>query len=341
MPSAAGIRRQPRSCCDGSGAWLPGRHGRPLRAGECVSIATGAKLPAGADAVVKKENARLTPDGRVEIFRSVPRGLDVDIRGCDYRKDSLLLKQGARLNAPRLALLASQGYDAVRVRRSPHAALLTTGDEVVSPGRIRRDGRIWDATRPMVLAALKEMGIPVADLGHARDLESSLEKKIRRGLTRDILIVTGGVSVGERDLLPEVLRHAGVRCLFHRVAIRPGKPLWFGRRGHCLVFGLPGNPVASLITFSLFVRPAIACMLGEGPFYRFREGILTKDVYNKEDRLSFLPGRLLFRGGSGRIVPLAFRGSADLFHTRLADCFFMVPPRRAQKKGSKILYFMI
>jgi molybdopterin molybdotransferase len=185
------------------------------------------------------------------------------------------------------------------------------------------------------------MGVTVVDLGHARDRKSFLEKKVLRGLAHDILLVTGGVSVGERDLLPGVFASCGVRCLFHRVAIRPGKPLWFGRRGRCFVYGLPGNPVASLVTFSLFVRPVIARIQGGGPARLFEEGLLTKGVYNKETRLSFLPGRLLSSGGTGRIAPLLFRGSADIYHVAGADCFFMVPAHRRLAKGAKVSYFLL
>ena len=160
-------------------------------------------------------------------------------------------------------------------------------------------------------------------------------------MRHDILIVTGGVSAGERDYVPRILEKNGVRCLFHKVLILPGKPLWFGQRRGQLVFGLPGNPIASLVTFMLFVKPAIECLQGAGGAPPFSQGILTKGVYNKSERLSFLPARIWRRKKQTGIVPVNFRGSADMYHVAGADCFFTAGPHAKLRKGAHVSFFKI
>jgi len=313
---------------------------RRVGAGESARIATGAMMPPGADAVIKKEDVQVLADGRLRVSRRVRKGEDVYPRGRDYRKGAFLLRRATLLNPARIALLGSLGYGSVEVFATPRVAFLTTGDEIIGPGRPPRPGQVYDATRPMILSSLSRMGVLCEDLGHVRDSAALLDKKVRQGLEHDILIVTGGVSAGERDYVPGVLAKNGVTCLFHKVLIRPGKPLWFGCRRNQLVFGLPGNPVASLVTFMLFVKPAIECLQG-GCAFSFLRGILSKDVYNESERLSFLPARLCRRKKGIGIAPLVFHGSADMYHVAGADCFFAARPYARLKKGTCISYFKI
>jgi molybdopterin molybdotransferase len=315
--------------------------GRRISAGECVGIATGAMMPPGADVVIKNEDVRILAAGRLRVLRRVRKGEDVYPRGCDYRKGTLLLRRMTLLNPARIALLSSQGYRRVEVFAPPRVALLTTGDEIVACGRKLQRGQVHDATRPMILSGLARMGVLCEDLGHVCDSAVLLDKKVRQGLRHDILIVTGGVSAGERDYVPRILEKNGVRCLFHKVLIRPGKPLWFGQRRGQLVFGLPGNPIASLVTFMLFVKPAIECLQGAGGAPPFSQGILTKGVYNKSERLSFLPARIWRRKKQTGIVPVNFRGSADMYHVAGADCFFTAGPHAKLRKGAHVSFFKI
>jgi len=314
---------------------------RRVGAGESARIATGAMMPPGADAVIKKEDVQVLADGRLRVSRRVRKGEDVYPRGRDYRKGAFLLRRAMLLNPARIALLGSLGYGSVEVFATPRVAFLTTGDEIIGPGRPPRSGQVYDATRPMILSGLSRMGVLCEDLGHVRDSAALLDRKVRQGLRYDMLVVTGGVSAGERDYVPRILEKNGVTCFFHKVLIRPGKPLWFGCRRGQLVFGLPGNPIASLVTFMLFVKPAIECLQGGGGTLSFLRGILSKDVYNESERLSFLPARLCCRKKGIGVTPLVFRGSADMYHVAGADCFFAARPYARLKKGTRISFFKI
>lgn len=315
--------------------------GRRIGAGESAAIATGAVMPPGADAVIKKEDAQVLADGRLRVVRRVRRGEDVYPRGRDYRKGALLLRRATLLNPSRIALLGSLGYGCAEVFAPVRVALLTTGDEVVPAGRCIRRGQVYDATTPMIFASLSRMGALCENLGHAPDHTVLLDKKVRQGLKHDILIVTGGVSAGERDYVPRILAKNGVTCFFHKVLIRPGKPLWFGRRRDQLVFGLPGNPIASLVTFTLFVKPVIEYLQGDEGKSSFLQGVLLKDVYNESERLSFLPARLCRQNKETGIAPLTFHGSADIYHVAGADCFFAASPHARLKKGARVSFFKI
>ncbi len=315
--------------------------GRRIGAGESAAIATGAMVPPGADAVIKKEDVQVLADGCLRVARRVRRGEDVYPRGRDYRKGALLLRRATLLNPSRIALLASLGYSRIKVFAPPRVALLTTGDEIVQVGRSVRRGQVYDATAPMIFSSLLRMGVLCENLGHAPDHTVLLDKKIRQGLKHDILIVTGGVSAGARDYMPQILAKNGVACLFHKVLIRPGKPLWFGRRGQRLVFGLPGNPIASLVTFMLFVKPVIEYLQGAEGGSFFLQGVLSKAVYNESERLSFLPARLCRQNGKVGIAPLVFHGSADIYHVAGADCFFMAPAHARLEKGARVSFFKI
>ncbi len=315
--------------------------GRRIGAGESAAIATGAMMPPGADAVIKKEDVQVLTDGRLRVLRRVRRGEDVYSRGHDYRKGALLLRRATLLNPARIALLGSLGYRRVEVFAPPRVALLTTGDEVVAAGRCVRRGQVYDATTPMIFSSLSRMGVLCENLGHAPDRAALLDKKVCQGLKHDILIVTGGVSAGARDYVPRILAKNGVTCLFHKVLIRPGRPLWFGRQGRRLVFGLPGNPIASLVTFMLFVRPVIEYLQGAEGKFSFLQGVLLKDVYNESERLSFLPARLCRQNKGTGIAPMAFHGSADIYHVTGADCFFAAAPHARLKRGTRVSFVKI
>lgn len=313
---------------------------RRIENGECAKIATGACLPRGADAVVIKEDACLLSNGRVEVLRSARRSENIYRRGCDFKKGDRLIKKGSCLNTARVALLSSQGLTKVKVYKAPTVAIISTGDELAQPGRPKQANQIWNSTNAMLVYALKAMNINAVSLGIVRDQERILKKKIEAGLKYDLLIMTGAVSAGERDLVPDVLRKLGVKPLFHKVKIRPGKPLLFALKRSCLIFGLPGNPVSSLMNFLLFVKPAIQRMTGQDVPLIFEEGILSKGVYNKSGRMSFLPAQLKEDKNSKIVVPIAFSGSADLLAVSGADVFFILGDRETKKNRHSRVKFL-
>lgn len=237
--------------------------------GTAVRIMTGAPIPEGADAVVPLEDTELLDQSTVRLHTvNVSRGQHVLPLGASLRAGDVVLRGGSLIRPIEVAILAEVGHAVVRVRPRPRVAVLPTGNEIVPVGERPAPGQIRNSNGPMLLAAANRAGADTDDLGIARDDHDSLLRSVEKGLTSDILILSGGVSAGTFDLVPKVLADARVTQVFHKVALRPGKPLWFGTfrfNEQCaLVFGLPGNPVSSLVCFELFVRPAIAALAGRG-----------------------------------------------------------------------------
>ncbi len=221
-----------------------------------VRILTGARVPPGVTAVVMQE--RVTKRGEIiRLSAPVPPGANIRRRGEDVRKGEVVLSGGATIGAREIGLLSALGVPAVTVFRRPTVAILATGTELTRPGKRLTDGGLYDANGPMVRALVTESGAVPRDLGTVHDDLTALTQAVRKGLEADVLILCGGVSVGDKDLVRPAAKRAGVREVFWRVNIKPGMPLFFGRKGTTLVFGLPGNPVSVYLTFREFVKPAL------------------------------------------------------------------------------------
>ena len=237
---------------------------RPVGRGEAARIMTGAPLPEGASAVVMQERTRALEGpglGEVEVLDAVPSGSNVREAGEDARAGETLLPEGTALGIPELALLSGQGLTRVSVPRRPRVAILATGDELCAPDALS-PGKIVDTnTLALALAVQRAGGIP-RRLGIARDSLEDVERLLRPALDADAVLTSAGMSVGERDFVRTAFDRLGVRSEFFGVAIKPGKPFAFARRGSTLVFGLPGNPTSSMVVFELFVRPALRRLLG-------------------------------------------------------------------------------
>jgi molybdopterin molybdotransferase len=237
---------------------------RRVGPGEAVRIMTGAPMPPGADAVVMQERTRALPGeglGAVEILEPVALRQNVRDAGEDAREGEVLLPVGTVLGIPELALLAGQGMTSVRVPRRPQVAIVATGDELCRPDETPA-GRIVDTNSVALALAVRRAGGVPHVLGIARDRIEEVERFIAQALDYDVVLTSAGASVGEHDHVRPALERLGVAVDFWRVAIRPGKPLAFGRRGATRVFALPGNPTSSLVTFELFVRPALLRLVG-------------------------------------------------------------------------------
>jgi len=244
-----------------AGAWPD----RDLGPGEAIRIMTGAPVPGGATAVQQVEKTRALEDGRrVEILASVGEGANIALRGCEVREGDLVLDRGGVLGPAAVAVLASTGHARVRVSRSPRVAVLVTGDEIVDVTESPGPGQIRNSNGPAVAAQARLGGAQVRVLGVAPDREEETVAAVRDGLSAepDVLVVSGGVSAGDYDLVEPALEQLGVELLFTKVAIKPGAPLVFGRRKGTLVFGLPGNPVSAQVTFDVLVRAALLRMQG-------------------------------------------------------------------------------
>jgi molybdopterin molybdotransferase len=299
----------------------------PVAAGQAIRIMTGAPLPAGADAVVVVEATRPLDGNRVQIEdRPLQPGANILRRGREMQSGERVLRAGAVLRPQEFGLLGSVGRTAVKVYPRPHVAILSTGDELVDPAGTPAAGQIRNGNSLMLLAQVcRAGGIPL-NLGIARDRLESLQPLIQQGLEAAVLVLSGGVSAGKLDLVPGVLADLGVEAHFHKVAMKPGKPVFFGTRGQTLVFGLPGNPVSSLVCFELFVRPALRRLQGyteAGPY--FVQATLSEDFPYRTDRPTYYPARLEETAEGRRVRPVAWFGSADLRSLTQANAFLLLP----------------
>lgn len=242
----------------------------PVAPGTCARIMTGAPVPAGADAVVPVEWTEPAGDGAVRFNRDIGAGDNVRAAGEDVRRGARVLDAGEVITPPVIGMLATLGVAAVPVRRRPKVAVIATGDELVDAAETPRPGQIRNANGPALAAQVLSAGGEALPPLHAADDRTSLQRVVERALEADVLLFSGGVSVGDYDFVKEVLDAMGTRFLFWKVRQRPGKPIAFGRMAERLVFGLPGNPVSSAMCFEQYVRPALARMLGRQSVVRPR-----------------------------------------------------------------------
>ncbi len=289
---------------------------------EALRIFTGAMLPPGADAVVMVERTREASGESVEIVATATRGDHIRRRGEDVKAGATLLPAGTVVRAAEVGVLMSVGKVRVRVYRPPVVHVLSTGDELVEPDHVPETHQVRDSNRVTLLAQLRQLGLHGVSLGVAKDEASSLEQSLRQGLKGDVLLITGGVSMGEYDLVGAALERAGMRLLFHQVAVRPGKPILAGRVGACLVIGLPGNPVSTFTGFSIFVAPALRKMMGhahgEPVAIRAR---LTSGMTHKPGRTTYHLARLDVSEGALVATPVRTMGSGDLGSLSRANAF--------------------
>jgi molybdopterin molybdotransferase len=266
--------------------------------GAAARILTGAPLPAGADAIVPVEETD-ERDGTVLPREPVRAGAHVRRRGEDLREGEVILRRGAVIGPSEVSILASFAQLSVPVVRRVRVAILSTGDELVEPGAPLGPGKIHDSNGLAVAAAVKLIGGEPINLGIAKDDRASLRALIAEGLEADALVTTAGVSMGDRDLVREVLEELSVRQVFWKVDIKPGRPTAFARHGTKPVFSLPGNPVSTLLTFEQFVRPALLKMMGRRDLLRpLVPAVFQEDFPRKPGRVSFLRVRLERRDGA-------------------------------------------
>jgi len=303
-----------------------------VSAGEAIRIFTGAPIPEGADAVVMQED--VTRDGD-EIVINVDVGVEefVRKRGCDLGEGQKILGKGDRIVATRLALLASQGFADVVVGGEARAAIISTGDELAKAGEKLRPGQIYDSNSILLQSLMERCGAVVASTQHCGDDAKSLRKAFQAAAKNEIAIVSGGVSVGEHDLVQSTLRDLGAKIDIWRVAIKPGKPFLFGQLGGCFVFGLPGNPVSAFVTFLQFVRPAILKMMSANdldlPKFPAK---LTVDLTNAGDRTHYLRGKF----ENGNFAPIGRQESHALFGLSQSNALLRVEMGESLKVGETV-----
>lgn len=305
-----------------------------LSAGQAIRIMTGAPLPRGADAVVPVEQTAFVPgssnDVEIRATKMVPE-MNLARQGAAIRRGDLITRVGSLVRAQEIAALAEWGFVTVAVRRRPRVAILATGDELVPASETPGPGQIRNTNEPMLVAQVRQMGAEPVPLGIARDDRNQLREKVLRGLECDFLMLSGGVSAGKLDLVPSVLQEAEVRQIFHKIQMKPGKPLWFGAfsradQSGCFVFGLPGNPVSSMVCAELFTRAAIRRWLGLSPnIPPSLSAKLTTSYPMREARATYHPAFLKFGVQGPEVEIVDWEGSFDISATVAANSVIAFP----------------
>jgi molybdopterin molybdotransferase len=293
--------------------------------GTCVQIMTGAAVPGGADAVVMVEFT--SREGEVVRFqRESNAGQNIVLRGTEAGAGDRALSPGQRLGFAELAIAAQVGAAQLKCYRKPRVAILSTGDEVVSIAESPGPFHIRNSNSVSLGAQVRLAGGEPVLLGNAGDRAEELGQKIEQGLREDMLVLSGGVSMGKYDLVEGVLKSMGAEFFFDAVAMRPGKPTVFGRVRNRIVFGLPGNPVSTMVTFHLFAIPAIDILGGaEARPLPLLQATLSEGLHEKTGLAHFLPARLEWRDGRAWVAALKWQGSGDLAALGRANCFVVVP----------------
>lgn len=306
--------------------------------GEAVRIMTGAPMPDGADGVIMVEKTGAAPDNGVLIRAIVKPGEHVRECGEDFKKHDVVVKKGAVIRPAETAMLAATGAPFVFVYKRPRVAVVSTGDELVDISQTPPPGKITNSNGYMLAALVAECGAEPIQLGIARDNRESLLEKLEQAAEADCIVSSGGVSVGDFDFVKDVLKELGSRMIFWKVAMKPGKPLAFGVIGGKPAFGLPGNPVSSMVAFEQFVRPALFKMSGRAGIERAAlSARLEKDLRIKPGRVNFIRATMTIDETGINVTPLAGQGSA-LLTTMVAANSYIIVPKESEgfKKGDMV-----
>lgn len=295
-----------------------------LGKGEAIRISTGAVVPAGADAVLRVEDS-LLEGGAVLAQVEVEPGRDIRRAGEDIEAGQMVLAAGTPIGPAELGVLASLGLDAVPCHRRARVSVLVSGDELLEPGEAMRPGGVRNSNAYSISALVEREGAEVCGVKLVPDEPETTRAAIAAALTADVVVISGGVSVGEHDHVKGALAELGVEQVFWGIALKPGRPTWFGVCGETLVFGLPGNPVSVMVTFLLFVRPALAALAGADPGRRRTVARLTGNYAKQPGRAHAIRCRLELGEDGWRATPTGKQGSHILTSMLGADCLAMIP----------------
>lgn len=286
-----------------------------VASGKASKVMTGAPLPSGADAVAPVEKSLSMENGKVKLLERVEPGKNVTPKGMELKEGDLVLKKGTFLRAQEISMLATAGCAMPAVYRVPTVAILPTGSELMEPDCAPCPGKIRNSNSYSLMAQCQKLALKTEYLGIAGDDPDLLREKIKEGLKNDFLLITGGMSMGDFDIAPDVLRGMGVTFWFEKVRIKPGKPVHFGTTENgCVVFGLPGNPVSTMVIFEKFVRPALMAFMGHQALEEERETGVLKTQFNRREasREEYLPVFVQRREGLYSIDLLRYLGSGHM-----------------------------
>jgi molybdopterin molybdotransferase len=319
----------------------------PLAAGQAVEIMTGAPVPAGADSVVMVEYTS-RQGASVAVEKAVAPGENVVPTGVEARQGATVAAAGMRLDAVAIALAAAVGCAQVRVYARPRVAILPTGDELVEVAARPEPHQIRNSNSYSLAAQVEAAGGEPVQLPIAPDEAAPLRKLIEQGLSSDLLLLSGGVSMGKYDLVEQVLAELKAEFFFTGAQIQPGRPVVFGRAcrqpgaAPTCFFGLPGNPVSTLVCFELFARPAIDALSGAAPApLAFVQARLAVVIRTKTGLTRFLPATLSGQNGPGEVEPVRWQGSGDMVSLTRANCYIVVPPDREQLPAGELVSVLL
>jgi molybdopterin molybdotransferase len=302
-----------------------------------VEIMTGASVPAAMDAVVMVEFTRRRGD-EVTIERTAANGENIVPQGAECRRSNVVLRRGTRIRAQEISVAASVGHESLQVYRRPRVAILSTGDEVVEVNQQPNPVQIRNSNAHSLAAQVRRAGGEPVVLPIAPDEKNRLRELIEQGLGTDLLLLSGGVSMGKYDLVEQVLAEFHAEFFFTGVKIQPGKPLVFGRASKTYFFGLPGNPVSTMVTFELFARAIIDALSGAQPSsLPFSLAELRSEVTTKTGLTRFFPGKLHPNIDRAKVSMVPWHGSGDVFAQAKADCLLMVPPDRERIAAGELV----
>ncbi len=325
-----------------TGEVAAGQQGGPaIVPGKCVAIMTGAVCPEGTEAVVQKEHVR-REGNRVQLPGSLAHGGHIAAVASECAAQRVVLRPGDTVTPLAVAVMASFGKESVRVCPLPTVAIITTGGELVAVGQEIQPHQIRDSNGPMLSAMARQMGLNRPLAMHANDQVETILSALEQAAGRDVVLLTGGVSAGDYDLVPDALQQLGAEILFHKVRQKPGKPLLLARRGNQVIFGLPGNPLACHLGFSRYVAAALRAMQGLPPSPASIEGRLTGPISYRGNRTYFglaRAERVPTAANLWHVTPLSGVSSADIFTPCGANCYVEVPPGVAEIPSGRLVRF--
>ena len=294
--------------------------------GQASKIMTGAAVPEGAEAVVKfEETEDLPSNNRVKILRAIDKGRNISKMGEDMKVGQIVLHKGMHIRPQEIGVLATVGKSRVEAFPAPKVGIISTGTELVDVESTPSAAQIRNSNGYSLAAQARRLKADVELLGTVKDSKEEIYRIMHRGLQKDILILSGGVSMGEYDLVGDVMKDLNTQIYFEKVALRPGKPVIFGKKDKTLIFALPGNPVASFVTFELFIYPAIRKMMGFSTLHRTTlKASLETEILVKRKRREYRPAFLRMQNNMWFVSPVEWHGSADLLSTTRANCLLIV-----------------
>jgi molybdopterin molybdotransferase len=313
--------------------------GKALASGQCAAIMTGAMTPEGADTVVMIEDTRKDDDtGAVMIEKSVPKGENICRKGEDIRKGQTVIFTGQKIMPQHIGILASVGKTRVKVVRKPKFRIFTTGAEIVEAGQTPSAGQIRNSNGWSLSAQVTQAGYEANYSGIVSDKLDALTNAISQAGPDDIILLSGGVSMGQYDLVPQAVEDAGAEIIFHKILIKPGKPVLFAKLGDKLIFGVPGNPVSTLIGFETLILPAARKMAGEKNYFKPKvTARLVKDIKTKPGRLKLRHAKITYSDGEFQAEVVSTHGSADLLSTCASNGMVIIQPdTQSMKAGEKV-----